>query len=332
MWVSVIIPAYNRANLLPFTLDAVLAQSLAPAEVIVVDDGSTDSTAAVAAGYAARPGSTVRLLRIGNSGDLAARNAGLRAAGAEHVAFCDSDDLWRPGLLAGMAALWRAEPSLHAAYCDFVTVRDGVWGGESKFAQAPPGFWDGLRPCGPDALVADAPLVARLIEFQPLFPSCLVADRAFLLGLGGWDEGVGRTLGSDFATALRLAEHPPLGFLRRPLAGIRKHAGNFSADVLAMNLGDAFVLEHVLATRQTLAPLQAAIRASIARRRAEAFDSAFARHDFSAVRRIAALLGPLSGRRRLKRVIAGLPAPLRSAVATLLAGRPERRPPGGGPD
>jgi hypothetical protein len=320
MSVSVIIPAYNRATLLPFTLDAVLAQDPAPDEVIVVDDGSTDDTAAVAAGYAAR----VRCITINNSGDLVARNVGLRAARGDYAAFCDSDDLWRPGFLAAMAALWRAEPSIRAAYCDFLTVRDDVWGQEAKFADAPPGFWDGLRPVasdfGPNAGVFDMPMVDRLLRFQPLFPSCMVADRAFLLSVGGWDEGVGRTLGSDFATALLVAEYPPLGIVKRPLVGIRKHAGNFSRDVQAMNLGDAWVLEHVLASRPSLAPLAPAISASIAQRRTEALDTAFARGDFDGVRQIATKLGPLSGRTRIKRLVAGLPTPLRGPAAAALLG------------
>lgn len=313
---SVIIPAYNRATLLPCTLDAVLAQALPPDEVIVVDDGSTDGTAAVAAAYA----SPVRCIGIKNSGDMAARNVGLRAARADRVAFCDSDDLWRPGFLVAMAALWQAAPGVRAAYCDFVTVRDDVWGTESKFADAPAGFWNGLRPVGPEAGVFDAPVVERLLGFQPLFPSCMAADRAFLLSLGGWDEGVGRTLGSDFATALLVADHPPLGIVRQPLVGIRKHAGNFSRDVQAMNLGDAFVLEHVLATRPSLAPLAPAIRASIGQRRAEALDIAFVRRDFDGVRQIAAKLGTLPGRARIKRLIAGLPDPLRGVVATVVLG------------
>jgi glycosyltransferase involved in cell wall biosynthesis len=326
MSVSVIIPAYNRATLLPFTLDAVLAQVPAPGEVIVVDDGSTDATAAVAAAHATRDPDRIRVVTTPNRGDLAARNAGLRIAGGDLVAFCDSDDLWRPGFLGAMTALWRAAPGLHAAYSDFVIVRDGVWGERTKFADAPAGFWDGLRPVADEAGVFDRPVVERLLAFQPLFPSCLVADRGFLLSVGGWDEGVGRTLGSDFATALRLAEHPPLGIVRRPLVGIRKHAGNFSADVQAMNLGDAFVLDYVLATRPSLAPLAGAIRASIERRRAEALDTAFARHDFSGVREIAAKLGRLSGRRRIKRLVAGLPEPPRSVVARVLSGRPEPSP------
>jgi glycosyltransferase involved in cell wall biosynthesis len=74
--VSIVIPAYNRADLVPETLAAVLGQMRGADEVIVVDDGSRDSTPEVLAGHAPR----VRAIRIGNSGDLAARNVGLRHA------------------------------------------------------------------------------------------------------------------------------------------------------------------------------------------------------------------------------------------------------------
>lgn len=314
---GVIIPTYNRASLLPATLEAVLGQTLPPAEVILVDDGSTDDTAAVAARYAPR----VRLLTITNSGELVARNSGLRAAGSDRVAFCDSDDLWRPGFLAAMHALWQAEPRIRVAYADFLIVRDDAWGSESKFAAAPPDFWDGLRPLGPGMGCFDTPILERLLRFQPFFPSTMTADRAWLLGLGGWDESVGRTVGCDLATVLRVAEHPPLGVVRQPLVGIRKHASNFSGDVQAMNLGDAFVLEHVLATRPSLAPLAPAIRASVAKRRREALDTAFARGDYAAVRAIAAKLPRLPARGRLKHAIATLPGPLRAAVALALGSR-----------
>lgn len=89
MDVSVIIPTFNRADLLPATLDSVFAQAHSAREVIVVDDGSTDETAVVLARY------PVRVIVIANSGSIVARNVGLRAAAMPFVAFCDSDDLWR---------------------------------------------------------------------------------------------------------------------------------------------------------------------------------------------------------------------------------------------
>jgi glycosyltransferase involved in cell wall biosynthesis len=324
MSVSVIVPAYNRAALLPLTLDAIFAQTRPPDEVIVVDDGSTDGTAAAAR----RPG--VCCMTIANSGDLAARNVGLRAARGDLVAFCDSDDLWRPEFLATMLAVWQAEPRTRAAFCDFVAIRDGVWGEETKFATAPPGYWDGLRAVGPDSYVFDTPVVDRLIRFQPLFPSCLVAEQKFLVAVGGWDESVGRTVGSDFATALRLAEHPPLGIVRRALVGIRRHPGNFSADVQAVNLGDARILAHLLASRPSLLPLAPMIRASIERRRREALDTAFARRDFAAVREIAALLERPAPLAAVKRRVAALPEPLRGVCsgALLALGSARAKKPG----
>ncbi len=325
--ISVVIPAYNRADLLPQTLDAILAQDTPALEVIAVDDGSTDATPAVLDAYRPR----VRTLRVPNGGDLTARNTGLRAASGRLVAFCDSDDLWRPGFLSAMAGLWQVAPDLVAAYGNFRLVRDGVWDGRTKFDDAPPGFWDGLRILAPGAARFDGPIVARLLAFQPFFPSAMVVDRAGFLARGGWDVGVSRIVGTDFATALRSAEQP-LGIVQDALVGIRKHGGNFSGDVQATKLGEALILEHVLATRPALAPLRAAVLASIADRRAAAADLAFDGRDFTEVRRIQALLPPghLPAARRVKGWLSRLPRPVALRAASLashLAPRSDRARP-----
>lgn len=314
--ISVVVPSFNRAALLPATLDAILAQTRPAAQVIVVDDGSTDGTAGM---LEARYTGRVEVLRVANGGDLAARNAGLARATGDRVAFCDSDDLWRPGYLAAMEQLWRATPGLRVAFGNFVLVRDDAWLEADKFGQAPPGFWAGLRPV-PDGGVFDAPIADKLLAFQPFFPSAMIADRRFLLSLGGWDESVGRTIGTDFATALLLAEHPPIGVLTAPLVGIRKHGANYSGDVQAMNLGDATILEMVLARRRSLAPLADAIRASVARRRVAALEIAFSRSDHAAVRAIYALLPRVArgGAVGVKASVAALPAPLRAFAAPAL--------------
>jgi glycosyltransferase involved in cell wall biosynthesis len=319
MDVSVVIPSYNRADLLPATLDAVLAQTIAPREVIVVDDGSRDDTLSVVARYHL----LVRVISIANSGSIVARNVGLRAAGGTIVAFCDSDDLWRPDFLARMAALWRAEPGMQVAYANFRIVRDDVWGAGTKFDEAPSGFWAGLRSVGEGLGVFDQPIVDRLVGFQPFFQSALLADRAAMIEAGGWDEGVGRTVGDDFGTVLRLGELVPFGVVFEPLVGIRKHPGNFSANTRAMNLGDAAVLEYVLASRSSLTPYTDMILSSIALRRRDALDSAFMAGDFGAVRAIYRQLPRTvrSARVRLKRLVSGLPTPVASAVMRQLTGQ-----------
>lgn len=90
--ISVIVPAYNAQQWLPACLDSVMAQTFSDFEVIIVDDGSTDATAAIAAGYAARDG-RFRPVSRSNGGLSAARNTGIDAACAPWLFFLDADDL-----------------------------------------------------------------------------------------------------------------------------------------------------------------------------------------------------------------------------------------------
>ena len=105
--VTVVIPTYNRAALLPRALGSVLEQTAADrCEIIVVDDGSTDATAAVLARYGAR----IRVIRQPNRGLGGARNTGIRAAAGEFIAFLDDDDLWVPDKLAVQLAAFARWP------------------------------------------------------------------------------------------------------------------------------------------------------------------------------------------------------------------------------
>ena len=90
--VSVVIPAYNRADTIGYCLESVCAQSYRTHEVIVVDDGSSDATAGIVNEFSSRD-SMVRLCRSATrSGAQAARNVGIRHATGEWIAFQDSDD------------------------------------------------------------------------------------------------------------------------------------------------------------------------------------------------------------------------------------------------
>src|SRR5829696_5216274 len=109
--VSVIMPAYNVAPYIGAALESALAQTFADLEVVVVDDGSTDETAAVVEPFAARDG-RVRLLRKPNGGLSSARNHALRHARGDAFALLDSDDLWDPGFLAAQADVLRARPDV----------------------------------------------------------------------------------------------------------------------------------------------------------------------------------------------------------------------------
>ena len=92
--ITVIIPTYNRADLLGKALESVLSQSLSAAEIIVVDDGSTDDTAQVLERIADSSRVPVIYLKENNRGPAAARNSGIIKARHQFIAFLDSDDLW----------------------------------------------------------------------------------------------------------------------------------------------------------------------------------------------------------------------------------------------
>jgi len=117
--VSVVIPCYNAAPFLRETLDSVLNQTRPALEVIVVDDGSTDESAAVAESY----GPPVRVIRQENRGQSAARNRGMDEARGEWVALLDADDRWLPHKLERHVAALRGAPSdVVCVHSDFIVV------------------------------------------------------------------------------------------------------------------------------------------------------------------------------------------------------------------
>ena len=191
--VSVIVPAFNAGRTLAATLASIQAQSLAPVQIVVVDDGSTDDTAALAE-VGALPGS--ELIRLANSGVASAMNAGLAAARGDWVAFLDADDLWEPDCLQSQLAHVSANPGL-----------DACVGGVTEFVCPSLGSAEAarLRPRPPQtAWLAGATLVRRAVFGQAgLFNPAL--------RLGCWIDWVDRArrAGASFG------EHPQLLMRRR---------------------------------------------------------------------------------------------------------------------
>jgi teichuronic acid biosynthesis glycosyltransferase TuaG len=121
--VSVIMPAYNAGRHVAESVRSVLGQTYADWELVVVDDGSTDGTAGVVKGLAARD-ARIRYVRRENGGQAAARNTGLGEARGRLVAFLDADDLWLPGKLSAQVALME-ERGVDLVYTDGYIFSDG---------------------------------------------------------------------------------------------------------------------------------------------------------------------------------------------------------------
>jgi glycosyltransferase involved in cell wall biosynthesis len=205
--VSAVVTTYNYARFLPDALDSVLAQSYDNREVVVVDDGSTDGTPALAARYAERG---VRYVRRERGGAGRARNTGLSVTSAPLVAFLDADDAWLPDRVeAGVAHLRRfpelAMAAAHAFACD-VQLRPTAVVPAATFA-------------------AGHMLDELLIDNVALNPSSVLLRRSALEAAGGFSE---IPFGEDWDTWIEIAKRFPIGFIDRPLALVRRHEGSVS--------------------------------------------------------------------------------------------------------
>ena len=111
--VSVIIPAYNSASTIIRALQSVTAQTLAPQEITVVDDASTDTTRSLVATFASSSSIPVRVItQTTNSGPSAARNAGWDAATSDYIAFLDADDQWHPRKIELQYQVMKSQPEV----------------------------------------------------------------------------------------------------------------------------------------------------------------------------------------------------------------------------
>jgi glycosyltransferase involved in cell wall biosynthesis len=200
MRISTVIPTYNRARLLAAAIESVLAQTRPPDEILVVDDGSTDGTPAVAARF----GPLVRLLSQPNRGPAAARNHGLREARHEWIAFLDSDDLWAPTKLEKQASLARKGGGL-IVLCDSDSI-DG----------------EGRPLRGHHRRVHGGQVTARLFARTFVHTPAVLAQAALLQALGGFDESL--RVCEDYDLWLRASLRTEFLLVPEPLLLRRVHA------------------------------------------------------------------------------------------------------------
>ena len=192
--VSVIIPTHNRADVLGRAVASVLAQTRADLELIVVDDGSTDHTARVLAGF-----DDPRLtgMHQENKGVSAARNRGIAASRGELVALLDSDDWWLPEKLARQVR-FMAEGGFEICQTDEVWIRNGVRV-NPRFRHAKPAGW----------------FLERSLELCLVSPSCVMFTRRLWEELGPFDEGLPAC--EDYSLWLRVGVRHPVGLLPEAL-------------------------------------------------------------------------------------------------------------------
>jgi glycosyltransferase involved in cell wall biosynthesis len=306
--VSLVIPSFNRGDLIAQTIDSALAQSWPFLEIIVVDDGSTDNTAEVLARY----GDRIKLFVLPHGGVQAARNSGVNAASGQYIALCDSDDLLEPDFLETQLRWLGMHPGYDALYCNFVTFNNNGAVHADKFSLAPPGYFSHAREV--DGFLCEIPdLYLRTIEYQPLFPSGSLLRKSFYQDIGGFDtrfKGVGA---EDWEFTLRVVSQGRVALCSRPLVKIRKHDGNDSGDAIRTVRGTADILEFALQQHPAAHQYRDLILKDIDSRRIGVFDAAFAGGQFDTAAHMLAQIrtAPQDRKFRLKAFITRLPHLLR---------------------
>src|ERR1700752_256457 len=212
--VSVIIPAFNQARYLRAAIASVLDQTHADVEVIVGDDGSTDETSDVLAGYATTPG--VRIVRQRNAGVGAARNAGFACSTGSLVCFLDADDYYHRERLARQVHRFAESPEIGFAYCDIVRVNaDGRVADDYEVQRA--------------RTVLDGDIFESLLAGGYFPPHTVIVRRDVFERSGGFDPSLGGH--ADLDLWLRLSgDGVRADFLPEKLAFYRLHDSSMSRD------------------------------------------------------------------------------------------------------
>lgn len=215
--VSVVVPCWNAERWIGSTLRSVQAQAWPKLEIVVVDDGSTDATAAIVA----RDFPNARLLRQANSGVAAARNLGIRQSHGEWLAFIDADDIWLPGKLEAQFAALRAASEARMAY--------SAWHVWPSTDAAPNPAWLASQHPEEDVTHWRGPsgwIYADLLLDCHVWTSTVVAQRQLLDEIGEFDTSL--RIGEDLDLWLRASRVTPILRVPRPLALYRMHPHNIT--------------------------------------------------------------------------------------------------------
>lgn len=173
--ISVVIPLYNKELEVARALHSVICQSLAPREIIVVDDGSTDSSRAIVERITEEhPEAGIRLITQPNGGVSAARNRGIHEATGDYIALLDADDMWLSGYIAEVCRLMEYYPDADAYATAFDIVNN-----ERRVAAPVPTNEGYVNP-------AEEALRGR----YPIIPSTATLRKSTLEGIGGFPEGM----------------------------------------------------------------------------------------------------------------------------------------------
>ena len=225
--VSIIMPAYNAEKYILESIDSVIAQTYKSWELIVVDDGSVDSTSVVVRNFKDR---RVKLIEQINSGVSKARNSGIENAKGEYITFLDSDDLWEKYKLEVQVSYMLNNPSVILSYTDYVSfINDGE---RVKNKQLYPFKIKSLKD--------------RILVFNFIATLTVMVKSKILKDVGGFDIDLFGP--EDWDLWIKISKMGGIGHIEKKLSLYREHEGGISKNK-KRQLEEEYkiLLRHVLA-------------------------------------------------------------------------------------
>ncbi len=213
MKISVIIPTYNREKFIEKAINSVLAQSVKPYEVIIIDDGSTDETFNLLKKYKNK----IKLLTQKNTGVSSARNLGIKVADGEWIALLDSDDIWLKHKLSTQIKYHKENPRIEISQTNEEWIRDGKVFKQPKKYIKKSGF-----------------IFSDLLTHSTISPSTTLIKKSIFDDIGYFDENL--IVCEDYDLWLRIALKYEFGLIEDSL--ILKYGGHFdqlSTTIWGMN-------------------------------------------------------------------------------------------------
>ena len=201
---SIIVPLYNKASYVRKALDSIVSQTFKDWELIIVDDGSTDGSAAICEEFSNSLthsfSNSIRLIKQPNSGVAAARNNGVKASKGEYVCFLDADDWWEPNFLEEMDKLIKEYPDSGLYATNYIYYKPGkthvALNLERGYIDYPKAYYEGSA--------------------MPVTSITTCMPRKVFDEMGGFPVGI--KLGEDFLLWAKTALHYPVVFSEKPLA------------------------------------------------------------------------------------------------------------------
>lgn len=222
--ISVVIPLYNKEKQIAHTLQSVFKQTFQDFEVVVVDDGSTDSSVAEVEKFS---DSRIRLIHQKNAGVAAARNRGIEEAKGDLIAFLDADDEWKPEYLATQYHLSQKYPDCNVFACNYEF--------RNIEGKVTPTIIRKLPFTGEDGILSNYFEVASC-SHPPLWTSSIVVKKQAIQAIGGFPVGI--RSGEDLLTWARLAVNGQIAYSKKVEA--------------IYDLGEGYVLTNLPPRRQDI--------------------------------------------------------------------------------